>query len=80
MKNVLQNRTISVKLNNSVGPYFISHKGVRHGDPLSPLLFNIVAGVLTRMMLSAQQNNLIIGLVDNLVPKALLFCNMQMTP
>jgi hypothetical protein len=28
--------TLSVKINDCVGPYFCSHKGVRHGDPFAP--------------------------------------------
>jgi hypothetical protein len=43
IESVLCNGTVVVKLNNSVGPYFQSFKGVRQGDPLSPLLFNFVA-------------------------------------
>jgi hypothetical protein len=69
IKKVLQNGTISVKINNELGPYFASHKGVRQGDPLSPLLFNVAADVLTRMVLSAQQNGLVTGLIDHLIPR-----------
>lgn len=61
--------TVSVKLNNQIGPYFQSHKGVRQGDPLSPLLFNIVADCLTRMVHAAQRNNLLCGLADHIIPK-----------
>jgi hypothetical protein len=55
IRMILHNGTVSVKLNNKIGSYFTSHKGVRQGDPLSPLFFNIVADVLTRMVISAQQ-------------------------
>jgi hypothetical protein len=53
IKMVLHDGTIAVKINNHVGPYFQSHKGVRQGDPLSPLLFNFVVDCLTRMIVKA---------------------------
>ena len=56
-----------VKLNNTVGLYFMSHKGVRQGDPLSPFLFNIVAECLCKMVLVAQSNNLVVGLAPDLI-------------
>jgi hypothetical protein len=71
IKQVVTGGTVSVKINNMLGPYFVSHKGVRQGDPLSPILFNLVADCLTRMVRNAQENGLIIGLVDNLVPKGI---------
>ena len=58
-----------MKINNSTGPYFTSHKEVRQGDPLSPTLFNFVADCLARMVRKAQRNDLICGLADNLVDK-----------
>ena len=42
--------TISVKLNNKIGPYFRSYKGVRQGDPLSPIIFNFITDCLTKMV------------------------------
>jgi hypothetical protein len=36
IRKVLQDGSVSVKINNEIGPYFTSHKGVRQGDPLSP--------------------------------------------
>jgi hypothetical protein len=68
---VLENDTINVKMNNSIGPYFPSHKGVRQGDPLSPLLFNITVDVLTRLVYLAQQNNLVTGLIANLTSRGI---------
>ena len=55
-------------MNDQEGPYFVSHKGVRQGDPLSPILFNFVANYLTRMVRQAQRNGLITGLVANIIP------------
>jgi hypothetical protein len=63
----MENGTIVVKLNNTMRNYFLSHRGVRQGVPLSPLLFNFGADVLTRMVASVQQNSLVNGLAENLV-------------
>ena len=46
----------------------MSHKGVRHGDPLSPILFNFVADCLARMVRHSQSSGLLCGLADNLIP------------
>jgi hypothetical protein len=70
IKSVLKNDTDVVKVNNSIGPYFLSHKGQEGGSPI-PILFNIVADVLTRMDYSAQHNNLVTGLVSNLIPNGI---------
>ena len=58
---------LSVKLNNLVGPYIKSYKGVRQGDSLSPLLFNFVADGLARMVHKAQSNGLFCGLIDHII-------------
>jgi hypothetical protein len=47
------NGIVSGKLNDEVGPYFQSAKGVRQGDPFSPTLFNMVAEILAKMVLQA---------------------------
>jgi hypothetical protein len=60
--------TLSVKVNDRLGAYFKSEKGVRQGDPLSPLLFNIAVDALAKMMLLGQENGLIKGLVPEYIP------------
>jgi hypothetical protein len=35
IKQVVSGGTVCVKLNNKLGPLFMSHKGVRQGDPLT---------------------------------------------
>lgn len=71
IKMVVTGGTMSVKLNNQEGPYFMSHKGVRQGDPLSPILFNFAAVCLTRMVHNAQVNGLVVGLAANLIPRGI---------
>jgi hypothetical protein len=80
IKMVLFDGTVVVKVNKQVGPYFQSGKGVRQGDPISPFLFNFVADCLTRMVIKAQSNDRITGLISNLITKGLQFYNMPITP
>lgn len=67
VKCILYNVTVSVKLNNTTGPYFQSHKGVTQGDPLSPFLFNLAVECLCKMVLNAQMNKLLVGLTPDLI-------------
>jgi hypothetical protein len=54
-----------VRINDENSTYFKPGKGLRQGDPLSPLLFNLVADIFTRMLIKAAANNLISGLLPN---------------
>jgi hypothetical protein len=69
IKQVVTGGTVCVKINNKMGPYFTSHKGVKQGDPLSPILFNFAADCLTRMIREVQDNGLIVGLADHLIAR-----------
>lgn len=59
VENVRKGGIVAVKLTDTIGPYFQSSKGVRQGDPLSPIFFNLVAECLTTMVHKAQQSGLI---------------------
>ena len=72
IRSVVTNGTMSVKLNDKMGPYFVSHKGVRQGDPLSPILFNFVADCMARMVRKAKNSGLITGLASNLIPNGVV--------
>jgi hypothetical protein len=62
------------------GNYFRTFKCLRQGDPLSPLLFNLVANGLTTLLTKAREASLIRGLVSDLIEGVLLTYNMLMTP
>ena len=68
VRKILVGGTVSVKLNDEIGPYFQSSKGVCQGDPFSPFLFNLAANCLTKMVIKAQQNGLFKGLAADLIP------------
>jgi hypothetical protein len=47
---------VRIKVNNQQGAYFQTRKGLRQGNPLSPLLFNIVADMLALLIARAKDN------------------------
>jgi hypothetical protein len=58
---------VTIRFNDDVGRYFQTLKGLRQGDPLSPMLFNIVADMLVVMIERAKNDGLIEGVFTHLV-------------
>jgi hypothetical protein len=58
---------VAIRVNNEIGPYFPTFAGVRQGDPLSPLLFDVVGDGLALLMKKGQEEGLVKGLVPHLV-------------
>jgi hypothetical protein len=48
--------SVSIKVNDDVGRYFQTKKSLRQGDLLSPLLFNLVADMLTLLISRAKED------------------------
>lgn len=78
MKKVIQGESICVRINDENSIYFKPGKGLRQGNPLSPLMFNLVADIFTIMLLKPARNNLITGLLPRAVEGGLPVCSMQM--
>lgn len=62
---VIKGGKVAVKVNDEIGPLFQTHKGLRQGDPLSPLLFNLAAEALTLLVQRAEEHSLLEGLGNN---------------
>ena len=58
---------MAIKVNNETGHYFQIKKGLRQGDTLSPILFNIVADMLAVMIDRAKLDGQIEGVIPHLV-------------
>ena len=59
--------SVAIKVNDDVGHYFQTKKGLRQGDLVSPMRFNIVADMLAVMIEGAKVDGQIDGVVSHLV-------------
>lgn len=64
----ITNGRVAVNINGEVGEFFKTQKGLRQGDPLSPLLFNLVADALSELLTLAKE----VGHLEGLVPELIL--------
>jgi retron-type reverse transcriptase len=78
MERVVSKGSVCVQVNDDLGCFFQTKKGLRQGDPLSPILFNLVVDMLA-VLIERSKN---MGFFDGLVPQWMTgsqFYNMQMT-
>ena len=61
IKGCLTSASISVLVNDNPSSEFIPQRGLRQGDPLAPLLFNIVVEALNGLVKEAVKKNLFKG-------------------
>ena len=71
IKSFISGGSVAINVNDEVGPYFQTKKGLRQGDPLSPILFNLVADMLTLFIKRAKAEGLLSGVVSHLVDDGL---------
>jgi hypothetical protein len=72
IKSVVVGGSISVMANGEESQTFKTGKGLRQGDILSPLLFNLVADALNRMLAKASRDGLVSGLLEEFRPGGIL--------
>ena len=67
IKSFVSGGSVAVNVNDEVGPYFQTWKGLRQGDPLSSILFNIVADMLTLFIKMATEADQVSGVGPHLI-------------
>jgi hypothetical protein len=67
IKHYVQGGSMGIRVNDDIGHNFQTRKGLRQGDPLSPILFNIVADMLAILIARANEVGQIGGLLSHLV-------------
>ena len=67
IKELISNGNVAVMVNGLLGTYFKTKKGLRQGDPLSPILFDIAVDVVQVLVKRAQDSGLLKGVVPDLV-------------
>jgi hypothetical protein len=60
-----------VNVNGERSQYFSTYQGLRQGDPLSPMIFNLVAEVLATLMKKAARQGKVTGVMTHLIPKGI---------
>jgi hypothetical protein len=65
----VQHGHLAININGEHGPFFGTSRGVRQGDPLSPLLFDCVVDALAAMIDAVKEAGHLTGLVPGLIKK-----------
>jgi hypothetical protein len=71
MERVVSKGSLCVQVNEGLGHFFQTKKGLRQGDPLSPIVFNLVVDMLVVLIERSKSMSLFDGLVPHLVEESL---------
>jgi hypothetical protein len=63
--------SVGIKINDEVAPYFQTRRGLRQGDPMLPILFNIIADMLALLINRAKADGQIRGVLPHLIDNGL---------
>jgi hypothetical protein len=66
-KKIVFDGHVGVKVNDGVGSLFYTYKGLRQGNPMSPILFNIVVDMFAIFFARAKEENQFHGIVPHLI-------------
>lgn len=65
--NAVEGGRVAININGEQGEFFRTYRGLRQGDPLSPILFNLVGDALDLILESAKKAGVLEGLTPNLI-------------
>jgi hypothetical protein len=66
IEGLLHNGSVGVRINDCNSDFFLTSRGVTQGDPISPILFNFMADVFTKILSKAVVNRQLAGLLQEL--------------
>jgi hypothetical protein len=78
IEGLLHNGSVGVRINDCNSNFFLTSRGVRQGDPISPILFNFMADVFTKILYKAASGGKIAGLMQGMGRGVSSVCNMLM--
>jgi hypothetical protein len=67
IQEFISHGSVGIRVNDDIGHYFQTRKGLRQGGPLLPILFNIVADMLAIIINRAKEDGQVNGLIPHLV-------------
>lgn len=67
IESFVKGGSVGVKVNDDIGHYFQTIKGLRQWDPLSTILFNIIVDMLAILIQRANEDGQVGGLIPHLV-------------
>jgi hypothetical protein len=64
---------VCINVNGEMRQFFRTFRGLRQGDPLSPLLFNLVADALGVMLQTTIGRAHLTGVLTELIPRGITY-------
>ena len=71
VENFISGGSVGIKINDDIGHYFQRKKWLRKGDPMSPILFNIMVDMLSILIKRAKNDGQIKGMIPYLLEDGL---------